>query len=281
MSTFQKILVMNKAGNDEARTLAGQVLRWLEGQGHAARVQENTPEGCSSHLEMPDPDLILILGGDGTLFSVVRSMGERMVPVVGINLGQVGFLTDLDKMSWQGPLAAILQGRFIPSRRTLLSFSVSRQGREIRSGRAVNDLVACRGTLARLIRLRVWYGQEPIGALRADGLIVSTPTGSTAYTVSAGGPLIHPELDVYTLTPICPFLSGFMPLVLPSSRPLRIMVDPGPAESYLTVDGQMGIPLRPGDEIRITTDSAQLTLLQPLEVSYFSKLKHKGFILED
>jgi NAD+ kinase len=281
MNTFHKILLITKSGNEEASVLAQRVGQWLEGQGCTSRIQENTPEGCSTHSEMADPDLILILGGDGTLFSVVRSMDGRMVPVVGINMGQVGFLTELARESWQEQLGDILNGKFTTSLRTLLAFSIIRQGREIQSGRAVNDLVACRGTLARLIRLRVWYGEESIGTLRADGLIVSTPTGATAYTVSAGGPLIHPELDVFTLTAICPFLSGFTPMVLPFSRTLRIMVDPSPAEPYLTVDGQIGIPLRPEDEILITSGKEQLRLIQPLNVSYFSKLKNKGFILED
>jgi NAD+ kinase len=281
MNTFHKILLMTKSGSGDATLLAGQVRDWLDGQGYTTRLQENTPEGCSTHLEMPEPDLILILGGDGTLFSVIRSMGERMVPVIGINMGQVGFLTELPKEGWQEPLADMLQGKYTVSRRTLLAYSIIRDGREIRSGRAVNDLVTCRGTLARLIHLRVWFGDEPIGTLRADGLIVSTPTGATAYTVSAGGPLIHPELDVFTLTPICPFLSGFTPMVLPFSRTLKIMVDPSPAEPYLTVDGQIGIPLRPDDRILITSSRERFILLQPLNVSYFSKLKHKGFIQEE
>jgi NAD+ kinase len=281
MNTLHKILLITKSGNREAMLLAGKIRQWLVGRGHAARIQENAPQGCCKHPEMPDPDLILILGGDGTLFSVVRSMGEGMVPVVGINLGQVGFLTELSRENWEKPLAEILQGKFTPSRRTLLAFTIIRQGGEIRSGRAVNDLVTCRGTLARLIQMRVWYGEEHIGTLRADGLIVSNSTGATAYTVSAGGPLIHPDLDVFALTPICPFLSGFMPMIVPCSRMIRIVVDPCPAEPYLTVDGQVGIPLRPGDEIRITSSTEQLTLLQPLDISYFSKLKHKGFILED
>jgi NAD+ kinase len=281
MNEFRRILLITNSGSADALDLARHVGRWLDGRGLATRILENSPQGCSSHPEMEDPDLIIILGGDGTLFSVVRSMGRRTTPVIGINLGQVGFLTELPREGWQEPLDGVLNGHGVLSPRTQLSYSIIRHGTTVRTGRAVNDLVACRGTLARLIRLRVQYGEESIGTLRADGLIVSTPTGATAYTVSAGGPLIHPDLDVFTLTPICPFLSGFTPMVLPFSRPLKIIVDQSPAEPYLTVDGQVGIPLRPEDEILITASSERLLLLQPAGVSYFSKLKHKGFILED
>ncbi|MFP4317259.1 MAG: NAD(+)/NADH kinase, partial [Desulfovibrionales bacterium] len=148
-------------------------------------------------------------------------------------------------------------------------------------GQAVNDLVVCRGSLARLLRLKIFYGQERIGTLRADGIIVSTATGATAYTVSAGGPLIHPELDVCTLTPICPFLSGFTPMVLPFDKEIKIIVDPSPVEPYLTVDGQVGVPLRPDDEVRVFSRKRHFLLVQPSTSSYFKKLKTKGFILED
>jgi NAD+ kinase len=224
------------------------------------------------------PDLILVLGGDGTMLSVARKMGEAQVPLLGLNLGQVGFLTELSPEGWEDLLGAVLNQEFTLSQRIVLKYHVLRDERLLDQGRVVNDLVVGRGGMARLIRLRMWYDQVELANLRADGLIVSTPIGSTAYAVAAGGPLISPELEVLEVSPVCPFLSAMRPLVLPSKGTLRLQVESPTTEVFLTLDGQSGYPLQPGDLVEVSEGEQRLYFVQPRQSDYIRKLKVKGYL---
>lgn len=277
---FQNILIVVKPGIEQAKDLAHHVASWLSSRGAVCVVQENSEGVNLFPTDSPGFDLILVLAGDGTMLSVVRQLEHREIPLLGINLGQVGFLTEISPDHWQTALTEVFEGHYAVSRRAVLDVSVHRAGKIHFQGRAVNDVVISRGHLARLIRLKIWYGDEKIGNIRADGLIISTPTGSSAYNVSAGGPLLHPDLDVLALTPICPFLSNFPAMVLPSGNTLTVEVDQGVVDAILTEDGQRCISLEPQDRIDVAISAQRFLLVEPFGSSFFSKLKTKGFIKE-
>jgi NAD+ kinase len=280
--SVQNILVVTKAGDAEAAALGREIGSWLEGRGLVARVMENRQErgreeAARAGVFDPRPDLVLVLGGDGSMIGVARKMVEP-IPMLGLNLGKVGFLTELGRADWEGRLSTILDKGFRTARRMALAYTVRRQGREILTGRIINDLVVNRGSLARLIHVNVSADGEPLGVLRADGLIVATPTGTTGYAVSAGGPLVMPELEVYTLTAVCPFRSTFRPLVLSSASELLLHILESKAETFLTVDGQEGFPLACGDEVLVRRSQVDLLFADPGGPGYLAKLRTKGFI---
>ena len=275
-----KIIIVHNRANDLARNMASQIAGWLENEGRSARIVETSREAAHPASTWADADMILTLGGDGTLLSVARAVQELGVPILGLNLGRVGFLTELSPTDWRESLTAILRGEYDMSERLVISFHVLRRGQEYYRGYAINDLVISCGSLARMIRLDMWYGSDHLGTVRADGMIVSTPTGSSGYSISAGGPLIYPELNVFALTPICPFLHAFRPMVLPFENDLRVLVRDADVDVYLTQDGQTGVVLAPGDNIFASRAQKPLNLVRPLHSHYAHKLKSKGFVRE-
>ena len=264
--------------NVRARQMSSAVVHWLEEHGRRAVVVETRKEETCCQAPWEEVDLLLTLGGDGTMLGFARRVVDREVPMLGLNVGEVGFLTELTLADWQDRLPAILAGEYAFSLRMVLSCSVLRCGQLAHRGYAVNDVVIGCGGLARMIRLDVWYGEDHLGGVRADGLIVATPTGSSGYSISAGGPLVYPELDVFVLTPICPFLHAFRPMVLPLEEQIRVHVQEARTPTVLTQDGQVGVDLQPGDNILVSKASHRLRLVRPLQSHYASKLKSKGFL---
>lgn len=280
--TKRSFLVMLRNGDERARALGVEIAAWLQERGATATLCEHrVGDGLSA---CPEPagapwDVVLVLGGDGTFIGVARICLHLDIPLLGLNLGRVGFLAE-GAAEWPRRLAVLLEGRQRVSRRLALSFGVQRGGVEVFSGVAVNDVVASRGDMARLIRLGVARGGEDIGSLRADGVIVSTPTGSTAYGYSAGGPLVHPEMQALCLTPVCPFLNSFGAMVLPPDEPLVVRVEERRGEVRLTVDGQRPFSLEHGDLVRVTRSPHQLLMAQTGSSSYFTVLANKGFFTQ-
>lgn len=281
----REVLVVVKAGDGAAHDLARQIVSWLASLGVQGRVVENRTdqEGCVDAFCLVGgavrPQLAVVLGGDGTMISVARKLASLSVPLLGINLGRLGFLTQLTGDDWREILELTVLKGFSVSRLIMLSCEVARDGRRVFQSGAVNDVVV-RGSMARLIRVGVSYAGERLGGFRADGMVVSTPTGATAYSMSAGGPLVHPDLQVLTITPICPFLCDFRPMVLPTDRPLDMMVEEATAEVVLTCDGQATFTLVPGDWVRVRRAEHPLLLAAVGRHSYFNKLLDKGFIRE-
>lgn len=282
MSTsMESVLLVIKEGNSEARELAGEISSFLAERGCRADCREHRVDAPEAPATVSDGyGLILVLGGDGTLISVARRMHPLGAPLLGLNLGQVGFLAELSRENWRRRLERVLRGEFRVSRRLLLTYHVRRDGREAARGVAVNDIVISRGSLARLIRLGMYFDGEPVTSMRSDGVIISTPTGSTAYSVSAGGPLLHPEMEAFGVTPICPFLNGFKPMVLPSDKPLSVEIecDAPRSEIYLTEDGQDVVALASGDLVTVERCAHRLPLAQVGGGSFFSRLIAKGFL---
>ena len=279
MSRFhpRSVLLVVKLGHQKALRLAGEIAGWLAERGMPAQVTENLDD-LSTCLDQPKPILVLVLGGDGTMISVARKTCGDETALLGINYARVGFLTECPKDAWQTILGEIMARGAVMSSRLLLDVTLIREGRPRLSAVAVNDIVVGRGNLARLINLELFFEEERIAALRADGLILSTPTGSSAYSYSAGGPLIYPELEVICTTPICSFLTEIKPFVLPASRRVRIRVNEETTEAFLTLDGQSGYLLQQGDDVLVAGSPRRLHLVAFPETSYFQKLKAKGFL---
>ncbi len=250
MQTPLHILIVAKPRQREAARLAEGIALWLEERGCTTHIVEAGGDASSSEALFP-ADLVVVLGGDGTMLEVARSFVAHPVPLTGINFGKVGFLAELSIAEWKKGLETFLTGKADLLRRMALHWRVLRDGREAAIGMAVNDVVISRGALSRVITLDISVDEQKMCRVRADGLIISSPLGVSGYAVSAGGPLIHPELDVLTVTPICPFLCNFPPVVLPYPMTVRAAIQPEAMETYLTIDGQQGVPLEGGDCIEV------------------------------
>ena len=275
---FKNIAIVTKAGNGEAATLASQIEAWLALRDIKSWTLDNQVHSTVIDVGSLKPDLIFVLGGDGTILSVARKITCSDVPFLGINLGQVGFLAEISPLNWQEELGVILGGSYRVSERLILSFRIIREGKVIKEGQAINDLVIHRGGLARLVRLDMTLGGQKIKNIRADGLIFATPTGSTAYSVSAGGPLVHPEIDAFVVTPICPFLQNFRPLVLPGQENVKVVIQDKSAEVVLTVDGQAGYSLNFGDVVELKRSEKKFKLISPEGLNFVQKLVQRKFL---
>jgi len=274
-------LIITREGDAQAQALGQKIAAWLAERGGRGHVQPHSSTLCPDTTKKGAEafDAVVVLGGDGTFIGAARGALCRGIPVLGLNLGRLGFLAE-GAEDWQARLGALLSGDYSISRRVCLAYELIRQGRLERVGVAVNDLVVSRADLARLIRLSVSRGGERVCSMRADGLIVSTPTGSTAYGFSAGGPLVHPEMEAFCLTPVCPFLNNFRPMVVPMNKEIGVGVEEVRGEVRLTEDGQRCFPLVTGDELRIRRNPVELLMAVTDGVSYFTKLSAKGFFTE-
>ena len=277
------VLVVYKADHVLARNTAWTIADWLAARGVTALVRENLPEAATTVVPVgavltARPQLALVLGGDGTMLSVARRDVAEGVPVFGINLGRVGFMTSAGLNDWREALADILENGFTPARRIMIDVTVIRGGECVYATTALNDAVVSRGAMARLAAFDVTLDDVDVCTLRADGVVISTPTGSTAYCVSAGGPLIYPGLDVLCVVPICPFLSDFKPVVVPAQSPVRLALCAPETNMYLTCDGQELFPLDDNDVVAVCKSPRSLVLATRKGDSYFGRLRLKGFI---
>jgi NAD+ kinase len=275
-----KILIVTKPGDESAMALKDRMLPFLHSRNVDAEWCEHQLDGCVGETVSGRCDLIMILGGDGTFIGVARLLHSFAVPLMGVNLGRVGFLAQLHRDSWQEWLDNALAEGFPVARRLVLEYDVLRRGAPVHHGLVVNDLVVSRGELARLIRLSVSFDGIDISTLRADGLIVSTPAGSSAYGVSAGGPLVHAGLEAYCVTPVCPFLNSFKPMVFPADGVVGVRVEEATGEVNLTEDGQAVVRLEHADEIVLRRAEKDLLVVDFGQRAYFEKLKKNGFLTE-
>jgi NAD+ kinase len=222
-------------------------------------------------------DLIVVLGGDGTFISIARLMRDRSVPVVGVNMGQLGFLTEIKKNEALEALDHILSGEPQQiSKRSLLEVTLLRDGKVIFQGPVVNDAVISKGAIARIIGMDVEINGRWVSRVRADGLIISTPTGSTAYSLAAGGPIIEPSLSALILTPICPHSLTQRPLVISDQLEIRVCLKDRPGHVFLTLDGQDAVDMKEGDTVVVKKfKKHSLLLISSPARDYFSVLREK------
>ena len=220
-------------------------------------------------------DLIIVIGGDGTFLSVVRSMGARQVPVLGVNAGSLGFLTDTSLPDLYKALERVLAGDHTIESRMLLDVALERNGKVVAKQTVLNDVVITKGAIARMIEVGVELNEQLVASIRADGVIVSTPTGSTAYSLAAGGPILYPGIGSMILTPICPHTLTYRPVVVSDSSTVDITLRSSSGEVYATFDGQVSIPMLQEDRVRARKSRSRLKLVSLPGHNYFQVLRHK------
>jgi len=255
-----------KEGQPQAGGTVGELVRWLRERGievcldteaaHSVGAESVSRESLTGRV-----DLVVVLGGDGTLLAVARAAGTREVPILGINLGRLGFLTEINVDELFPALDKVLAGELNVVSRMRLDVVVRRGDDEVAHFHALNDAVITKTALSRMVDIEAFTDGVKVTTYHADGLIVSTPTGSTAYSLSAGGPLLMPGLEAFVLTPICPHDLTQRPLVLPQTCEIEVVADPRGGEVALTVDGQEGLRLAAGDRIKMSRSSHPVALV--------------------
>lgn len=289
MAEFHTVGIIGKPNDPRVGPTLRAVCRQLRSHGAEVLVERSAARGLKPREAravtmdrlLRDCDLAIVLGGDGTMLSAGRLLAQASVPVLGINLGRLGFIVDIPPEEMRDALQRVLRGRFVRERRMLLSAQVVRSsGRRSPPFYAINDVVLRNRASVRMVEFETWLGQsgkwEFISQHRADGLIVTTPTGSTAYALSGGGPVLHPGLEALALVPICPHALSDRPLVVGSDRSVRIVLVSAPrVEAMCTADGQNNVRLKPGDSVEIERAPHALDLIHPGGYRYFKVLRQK------
>jgi NAD+ kinase len=276
---FRRVGIVAKVASRDAIHTAHELSEWLRRRGLETALDEATLHDRGVRGEAAfDPagayDLVVVLGGDGTLLSVARSLA-RGVPILGVNLGNLGFLTEINRGELYPAMVEVLEGRFAIEERSLFDVELQRNGGAPSRLRVLNDAVITKSALARIIELTLRVDGHLIARFRADGLIISTPTGSTAYNLSAGGPVLHPLLPVAVLTPICPHALSLRPIVVPDAGPIEVTLETQAEEVYLTLDGQEGTSLGFRDTVRIGRSAVKVRLAKVSERSFYDSLRGK------
>jgi len=271
--------IICKHDKPEAWEAAGELAAWLGERG----VEALLDRGAAVHAGLPGTpkdeipekaDVAVVLGGDGTLLSVARLVGQKGLPIVGVNLGTLGFLTTVPLEQLYPTMETVLSGQYKVQERIMLLVSIKRDGKTIAQHHVLNDFVINKGALARIIDLDTYIDGDFLTTFKADGLIVYTPTGSTGYSLSAGGPIVHPTLSCVGITPICPHTLTNRPLILPDSAVFEAIIK-SEEDVFLTLDGQVGFLLKPNDSIvGKVAEQKMYTVMSPQE-DYYSMLREK------
>lgn len=277
-----RVGVVSKPHRTEFARSLEEILQWLQRRGCQTLVEESVLEnfGLSGYPgvtrgEMPSRvDAIIVFGGDGTILSVARAIGDNNAPILAVNLGSLGFLTEVTLDELYEALERLLKGEHRIDERRLLDATVKRSDGSSSSFHALNDVVVTKGALARIIQLDAYIDEDFMATFLADGLIIATPTGSTAYSLAAGGPIVLPSLACTVVTPICPHTLTNRPLVFPPESEIRIILTSG-EDVMLTVDGQQGVELVREDEIVCTSSRLRIELIKPHNKSFFDVLREK------
>ncbi len=253
----------------KAREKAEELKKWLSGK----KIKVITAENFQDDLPRNDFLCIIVLGGDGTFLSAARLVGSRDIPLMGVKFGEVGFLAESVEDNLFTAVQAVLDGRFIIEERMRLQVTVMREKKEVISVEVLNDVVINKSALSRLAYSAVYINSDYLTTFKADGLIVATPTGSTAYSLAAGGPVIHPAVPGIVLTPICPFTLTNRPLVIPDSAEVEIRLEGDPTDIVLTFDGQEGLNINSRDRIFVKKGKNPVKMISLAEQNYFKVLK--------
>ena len=287
ISSIKRIGVVLKPHQPDALKTMCELTIWLAQRGisliggpeiERERIEHQT--GCAvdqveSEKIAANADLVLVLGGDGTMIATARLMGEAEVPVLGINYGGLGYLAEFRIEELYEALESILAGNYRLDKRVMLAVDLLRGDETITSNRVLNDVVINKSALARIIEIEAYLNQQFVNSFRADGLIVSTPTGSTAYNLSAGGPVIFPSMNAVVITPICPFTLSNRPIVVPDDAAVELRLKTNQEDVTLTLDGQVGFSLKVEDRVMIHKSETTFNLVQPTNRNYFDVLRDK------
>jgi NAD+ kinase len=282
MPVIKTVGIVSKPHSPDAGRVVPPLIEWLRDRGLGVRLDDTTaayngdPSAGMSRTDVPEGcDLIVVLGGDGTLLSAARAIGRREIPLFAVNLGGLGFLTAITIDELYDELQRAVRGEHRIGKRKMLTTEVVRAGEVVATWEALNDAVLTKIAIARMIDLDTFVDEQFVCAYKADGLIISTPTGSTAYSLSAGGPIIFPSVPAICITPICPHMLTNRPVLVPETSVIRV-ISHGPDESvYLTIDGQVGMPIREGDTVVCRSSYFSLLLVRPPRMMFFDVLRQK------
>lgn len=280
MQDITTVGIISKPNIAEAVEIVCGLLEWLEEREIRVRCDEQTARYAKSRAsysreEVADgADLLIVLGGDGTLLSAARVVANRNVPLFAVNLGHLGFLTAIPVEDLYPELERALRGEHRIGRRRMVDCEIERGEKTIAMYSALNDVVITKSELARMIDLDTHVDNHFVAAYKADGLIVSTPTGSTAYSLSAGGPVIFPSVAAFCITPICPHMLTNRPVIVPDTSVIKVL-NHGAEGSYLTIDGQVGEPLAKGDRVICRSSAKTIQLIRPPKMLFFDVLREK------
>ncbi len=278
---IKKVGIISRPRREDVAAVVPRLIAWLREQKLDVFFDEQTgefipaPGRQRTRLQLAaEVDFLIVLGGDGTLLSAARAAAERHIPILAVNLGGLGFLTSVTLDELYPLLDQALAGQHQVSERAMLQAEIFRDGTRIEGHRAFNDAVLNKGALPRMIDLDLHIDGDFVSKYKADGLIVSTPTGSTAYSLSANGPIIHPVVAAFVITPICPHTLSDRPLVVPDTSKIEIGCL-GETHGALTLDGQIGTDLRPGDRVHITKAAERIFLVRAPNKTYYEVLRNK------
>ena len=284
---MRSIGIIAKRNSPEAIALVRNMTGWLRSKGIEVYVEKEVEKTLASQSPIPvlktvdseeisnHVEMIIVVGGDGTLLSVARQVVGRDVPILGVNLGGLGFLTEIPIEEVYPVLEKVLEGDYRADQREVLHVAVIRKGRTLAEFTVLNDAVINKGALARIIDLETTINGEHLTTFKSDGLILSTPTGSTAYNLSAGGPIVYPTLDCIIITPICSHTLTNRPIVIPDQVIVRVILKTRQQEVILTLDGQQGFPLEFDDEIEVKKSDEHILLIKSPHRHFFGLLREK------
>lgn len=278
---MKKIGIIAKPFKTEAKKVLEDLLPWLQARGREVFLDKDTAATIErvSTLGRDDipskVELIIVLGGDGTLLSVARVVAGKKIPILGVNLGSLGFLTEVTLQELYPTLELILSGEYQTDERSMLQAQIKRGGKVVTTSSALNDVVINKNALAKMIELETCVNGSYVTTFRGDGLIISTPTGSTAYSLAAGGPIVHPIVDSLIINPLCPHTLTNRPIVLPGNSVIEVTLLSEKEEVLIASDGQEGYPLIYKDVVEVKKAKETISLIHSPKKDYYQILREK------
>ncbi|VAX33913.1 NAD kinase [hydrothermal vent metagenome] len=277
---MKNIGIISKTGKPDPPEILKELIPWLTKKGFNVFIDRDTSDILGikgySRSEMPGlVDVVVVLGGDGTMLGAARLVAEKGIPILGVNLGGLGFITEVNQSDLFTAIETMLRGECSVEERIMIQADIVRNGEAITTYTVLNDVVITKGALARIIDLETYVDHSYVTTFKSDGLIMSTPTGSTAYNLSAGGPIVHPVLDCIVLTPICPHTLTNRPIVLSGESFIEVGLKSESEDVFLTLDGQIGVSLEKGDVVEVKKSPHKTRLFIPCERDYFQVLREK------
>ena len=278
---MKHIGILIKSGFTEAKALLQQLVPWLKSRGQIPLLDPLSAEVVGEGTSYPKremaalADLLVVLGGDGTMLAAARLLEGRATPILGVNTGGLGFLTEVTPDEIYKAMESIFENAYTVEERLMLRSRITRHGQQVGGASVLNDVVLSKGTLTRMVQMEIRINRQFVTGLRGDGLIISTPTGSTAYSLSSGGPILNPAVHAVILTPICPHTLTNRPIVIPQDARIEIFISSREEGAMATFDGQVGISLRHEDMIEVSASDHYAKLIRFPERTFYEVLRKK------
>jgi NAD+ kinase len=274
--------IISKPNKPELERIAPQVTEWLRAHNYQIWVDEESAaylpgytKVARSQIAEQKPEFVIVLGGDGTMLAAARAVAQAGIPILGVNLGTLGFLAEVTVPELSAALQAVVENRCTVETRSMIHCHLMRKGERVAHYDAMNDAVVAKSAIARIVQFEIRVNNQFVTRYNADGLIVATPTGSTAYSLAAGGPIVAPDVDAVVITPISPHMLTHRPLVVNDAYEVQVLLNTEQEETFLTVDGQVGIPLQHGDVLTCNKSGRKVRLLRLSNRTFFDVLRMK------